>query len=251
MGRLERLGVEDARLALRCLDLTDLGDACTPRDATRLVSRARGPHADVAAVCVWPQFVSQCADALRGAGVRVATVINFPLGGEDVERAVEDAVEALRDGASEIDAVIPYRALLRGDERPTREMLGALADHMPGDCKLKAILETGELRQPSVVRRAAEIAIEAGAHFLKTSTGKTPVSATPEAARILLETIKASGKPVGFKASGGIRTLADAQIYLALAEEIMGAGWAQPATLRFGASGLLDSLLSTLEGRGG
>ena len=99
---------------------------------------------------------------------------------------------------------------------------------------------------------AAEIAIGAGADFLKTSTGKVKVNATPEAARILLSAIRASGRPgLGFKAAGGIRTTEDAALYLAIADEIMGPGWAAPATFRFGASGLLDALVATVEGRQG
>ena len=98
----------------------------------------------------------------------------------------------------------------------------------------------------NLVARASDIAIAAEADFLKTSTGKTPISATPAAARVMLERIRASGKPVGFKASGGVRTLADAAVYLALADEIMGPAWATPATFRFGASGLLDALLADI-----
>ena len=98
-----------------------------------------------------------------------------------------------------------------------------------------------------MIRRASNIAIDGGADFIKTSTGKTPVSATPAAARIMLGAIKSTGRPVGFKASGGIRTLADAEVYLDLADEIMGENWACPETFRFGASGLLDALLVALE----
>ncbi len=239
--------VTTAARALGSLDLTDLGDNCTEQAVTALTTKARTRHGNAAAVCVWPQFVSQAAAQLRGSGVKIATVINFPHGGEDVERAVEDAVEALRDGADEIDLVIPYKALARGDERAARDMICGVRDHVPNGRRLKAILETGELRDPALIKRACEIAIAGEAHFLKTSTGKTPVSATREAARTMLDAIKASGKPVGFKASGGVRTLADAALYLGIADEIMGAGWATPATFRFGASGLLDALLAELD----
>ena len=107
---------------------------------------------------------------------------------------------------------------------------------------MKVIIETGELPDRAAIDRATHFAIANGADFVKTSTGKTPVSATPEAAEIVLEAIEVSGRPVGFKASGGIRTLADAAAYLDLADRIMGPGWATPATFRFGASGLLDAL---------
>ncbi len=111
---------------------------------------------------------------------------------------------------------------------------------------LKVIIETGELPDRSAIDRAAMFAIEHGADFVKTSTGKTPVSATLEAAEIVLEAIAVSGRPVGFKASGGIRTVAEAATYLDLADSIMGREWATPATFRFGASSLLDALQSAL-----
>ena len=110
------------------------------------------------------------------------------------------------------------------------------------------ILETGELRDPDLIKRAAGLAIAEGADFIKTSTGKVRVNATPEAARIMLEAIAGSDRPVGLKPAGGIRTLGDAAEYLALADEIMGPGWATPQRFRFGASGVLDVILAALDG---
>jgi deoxyribose-phosphate aldolase len=107
------------------------------------------------------------------------------------------------------------------------------------------------LQDPKLIEAASRIAIEAGADFIKTSTGKTPVSATPEAAEIMLNAIKASGRPVGLKPSGGIRTLADAKIYLDLADRIMGQGWATPKTFRIGASSVYDTLIAAIEGKTG
>ena len=240
-----------ARRALACLDLTDLADATSQEEATRLIARGQTAFGPVAAICIWPQFVSGAAQRLRGTGVRLATVINFPAGGEDIERAVEDARQALRDGADEIDLVLPWRALKAGDEALPRAMVEAVAGCLPARARLKVIIESGELADPALIASASRIAIAAGAHFIKTSTGKTPVSATPEAARVMLTAIRDSGRPVGFKASGGIRTLADAQVYLGLADEIMGADWARPDTFRFGASGLLDALLAALRDGGG
>ena len=238
--------IETAKLALHCLDLTELGDTCGPQEVGRLFKAAQTPHGHVAAVCVWPQYVTRAADTLRGSPVRVATVINFPAGGTDIERAVEDTREALRDGAQEIDLVIPYRAFLAGDTKLTGDMIAAVADSLSSGQVLKAILETGELQSPELIEAAAQIAVEAGANFLKTSTGKTPVSATPEAARILAKVIKASGKPVGLKVSGGIRTLADARLYMEIAAAELGKDWISPAHFRIGASGLLTALLAEL-----
>ena len=232
--------------ALACLDLTDLSDSTSQEEATRLIARGQTAFGPVAAICIWPAFVSGAAQRLRGSKIRLATVINFPAGGEDIERAVEDTREALRDGADEIDLVMPWRALLRGDPALPRAMVEAVAQCLPSGHRLKVIIESGELKDPAYIDAASRIAIEAGAHFIKTSTGKTPVSATPAAARVMLKAIKDMGKPVGFKASGGIRTLADAQVYLDIADEIMGPDWASPETFRFGASGLLDALLAAL-----
>jgi deoxyribose-phosphate aldolase len=237
--------------ALRSLDLTDLTDTCTDQAIDALCRKALDPRGPVAAVCVWPQFVKRAQDNLKGSSVRIATVVNFPAGGEDVSRVADDTQEALSDGADEIDLVIPYEAVRRGDLAAATEMVEAVREIVDGDRLLKVILETGELKDPKLIETASRIAIDAGADFIKTSTGKTPVSATPEAAEIMLNAIKASGKPVGLKPSGGIRTVEDAKIYLDLASRIMGAGWATPRTFRIGASSVYDALIAALEGRAG
>lgn len=231
-----------ARRAIPLLDLTDLGDACSGHDIDRLCADAR--EAGTAAVCVWPQYVGQAVDALRGSPVAVATVVNFPAGGEDVDRTVEDTEEALGDGAAEIDVVLPYRALLRGDAASARGLLEAVREVVDGGRVLKVILETGSLETPAGIAQASRLAIAAGADFLKTSTGKTEVSATPKAAGAMLEAIRdgAGGRGVGLKVSGGVRTVAQAAAYLDLADRIMGPAWASPRTMRFGASALLAAL---------
>lgn len=237
-----------ARRLLSLLDLTNLEATCGPAEVKALCGRAVGPAGSVAAVCIWPQFVGEAKRLLGGGSVRVATVINFPNGGEDLERVVEDTEEALDDGADEIDLVMPWRAYLGGDTELPTQMIRTTRDVMPKGHPLKVILETGSLPDEAAIVGAARLAIAAGADFLKTSTGKMPVSATPEAARLLLETIAASARPVGFKAAGGIRTLQDAATYLALADAIMGPGWATPATFRIGASGLHAALVAAIEG---
>jgi deoxyribose-phosphate aldolase len=181
--------------------------------------------------------------------VRIATVVNFPAGGEDVDRVIEDVHEALGDGANEVDLVLPYSAVRRGDLDAAVNMVVGVRDMVDQGRLLKVILETGELRDPALIATASRIAIEAGADFIKTSTGKTPISATPEAADIMLAAIRESGRPVGLKVSGGIRTLADAALYLELADRVMGAGWATPRTFRIGASSVYDALIGAIEGR--
>lgn len=227
-----------AERTLPLLDLTELGDACT---ATRIDALCRDARmGGVAAVCIWPQFVHQAARALLGTSVRIATVINFPAGGEDVERAVTDTREALRDGANEIDLVLPYRAFLRGDAAAAAGMVEAVREACPTAC-LKVILETGALGTADAIAAAGRLALDAGADFLKTSTGKSPVLATVEAADALLGVIRAAGRG-GLKVSGGLRTLADAAAYLAAADRVMGPGWTASATFRIGASSLFGAL---------
>ncbi|MCH4563967.1 deoxyribose-phosphate aldolase [Halomonas sp. EGI 63088] len=240
---------QTARQALALMDLTSLNDDDTDERIESLCRRAKTPAGTPAAVCVYPAFVTSARRALKAHGlegsVKVATVTNFPHGGDDVMAAARATREAVAAGADEVDVVFPYRALMAGDEVVGRELVACC--HLAcGDATLKVILETGELKDPALIRRAAELAIAGGADFLKTSTGKVPVNATLEAAEILLTAIRDSGRDIGFKAAGGVRTAEDAQAYLALAERLMGADWITPAHFRFGASGLLGSLLETL-----
>jgi deoxyribose-phosphate aldolase len=235
-----------AARALSCLDLTDLSELTSDQETDELCRKARAGA--VAAVCVWPQMVSRARAQLEGSGIALATVINFPAGGDDVELAVNDTEEALSDGATEIDLVLPYRAFLEGRHETARAMVTALRDIVDGGRRLKVILETGELGGAATIAAASRLAIEAGADFLKTSTGKSPVSATPDAVETMLGAIKQSGRAVGLKVSGGIRTLNEARLYLETADRIMGPGWAKPTTFRIGASGLYDELVAA---RGG
>jgi deoxyribose-phosphate aldolase len=237
-----------ARLAISLLDLTDLGDDTTADAAEALCKRAR--DVGVAAVCIWPAYVSVCVDALSGTDIRVATVVNFPSGEEPDDDVAAMTRQALADGADEIDVVLPYRPWLRGEDARAGRLLDLVrglvtdhADHSAGPGIVKVIIESGELPDQAAIDRATHFAIAHGADFVKTSSGKTPVSATLEAAEIILEAIELTGLPVGFKASGGIRTVADARDYLELAERIMGDGWISMDTFRFGASGVLDSLV--------
>lgn len=232
-----------ARLAIGLLDLTDLADDASAEAAAALCARAAS--AGVAAVCVWPRFVAASAEQLQGSGVRVATVVNFPSGDEPVVDVVAMTEQALTDGADEIDVVLPYRDWLAGGDDTAAAVLdGVRAAVTAADParQVKVIIESGALPDLAAVDRAAYFAIAHGADFVKTSTGKISVSATPDAAEIVLEAIAMADRPVGFKASGGIRSAADADTYLDLADTIMGAGWASPATFRFGASALLGAL---------
>ncbi|HEX8048291.1 deoxyribose-phosphate aldolase [Rhizobium sp.] len=240
---------ETAAVALSLLDLTNLKDDCTPAQIETLCERAQSPYGNTAAVCIWPRFVAQARGILgTDHAVKIATVVNFPAGDMEVADVAAEAREAIADGADEIDLVIPYRALLAGNEQAVTDMVAAVKAECTGPVILKTILETGELKDVALIQRASELAIEAGSDFIKTSTGKVAVNATLEAADIMLRAIRDSGKKVGFKPAGGIGSVADAALYLSLAETIMASDWAMPSTFRFGASSLLDDILGVLAG---
>jgi deoxyribose-phosphate aldolase len=236
-----------ARRALVCLDLTNLDENCDPQAVDDLCRRAQTPYGSVAAVCVWPRFVAQACAALAHTGIKVATVVGFPTGDEPVADVIVETQRALADGADEIDMVAPWRALRDGNPDAVSEAVRAVKASC-GDATLKAILETGELADPVLIALAARHALEGGADFLKTSTGKAKVNATLEAAEILLEAISQTGSGAGLKVAGGVRTLSEAGAYIDLADRLLGAGRAGPKHFRIGASGLLDSLLAALEG---
>ncbi len=233
-----------ARLAISLVDLTDLTDDCTDAAVVALCERAA--RAGTAAVCVWPDFVARAAANLSGSGVRVATVVNFPTGDERPFAVGVVTARALADGANEIDVVLPYRQFAAGHlERPAA-VLDRVRAATDGRARMKVILETGELTDLDLIDRAARFAVEHGADFIKTSTGKSPVSATLPAAETMLHVIAGAGRPVGIKPSGGISKADDAARYIEAAERIMGAGWVSSATFRFGASGLLNALLEAV-----
>ena len=238
---------DTARHAISMIDLTDLSDDHAPDGIDALCARA-AEHG-TAAVCAWPEYVARCVELLAGTDVGIATVVNFPKGNEQVGAVLDETLTALSDGATEIDLVMPYKMFRNGDVKPTASLIEAVGDVIAPPGVFKVILETGELDAP-MIRSAAELAVGLGADFIKTSTGKTEVSATLDAARIMLEVIAAADRTVGIKPSGGIRTLDDAVAYLELAAEIMGPEWATPSTFRFGASGLLDALLAEIDGDG-
>ncbi|MCC4265425.1 deoxyribose-phosphate aldolase [Oceanimonas baumannii] len=239
-----------ARRVLSLMDLTSLNDSDTDADITALCHRVVTAAGTPAAVCVYPQFVSLAKTTLAALGVaeqvRVATVTNFPDGSADIAGAVQQTQAAIAAGADEVDLVFPWRALQSGDEQTGLALVSACKAAC-GEQLLKVIIESGALAEPALIRRASELAIEGGADFIKTSTGKVTVNATPEAAGIMLEVIRATGGTTGFKAAGGVRTLAQAAEYLALADRLMGPEWVTPAHFRFGASGLLTDLLRILQ----
>ena len=236
-----------ARTALACLDLTSLNDADTAADIDALCLRAQTPNGPVAAVCVWPRFVAQARAALP-ASVKVAAVANFPDGALDLARALADVKEIAQAGGDEVDVVLPWRTLLAGDSTEVGEFLSEVR-FASRPLTLKVIIESGELATTERIAQATRLALAAGADFVKTSTGKTKTGATPEAAATMLKEIQASGlSAAGFKASGGVRSVADAAGYIAQTEAVLGAAALHPQRLRFGASGLLTDIEAVLSG---
>ena len=245
--------VDVARRSLAALDLTSLGEDDTPARIEGLCASAVGAGGLPASVCVYPEHIATARRALDATGasaVKVATVVNFPDGGDDAGRASRETRRAVAAGADEVDIVLPWRALAAGNAAAATQVVIACREASPGRV-LKVILETGGLADPALVRAASDLALDGGADFIKTSTGKLPVGATPAAVRVMLEAIHERGGCAGLKVSGGVRTLADAATYLQLADAAMGAGWATPAHFRIGASGLLGEIRAVLGGARG
>lgn len=237
-----------ARL-LALVDLTRLERPDEPEPVDALVARAVTPAGAVAAVCLYPEWVPRAVGALAGTGVRIAAVANFPAGDDDPARAAAEAAEAAAAGAGEVDVVVPWQAHLGGDPAAIGRLVAACREALGSSVALKAILESGSLGSPAIVREVAARALDAGADFVKTSSGKVGAGADLRAAEAMLEAIAAAGHG-GFKASGGVRTTGQAQAYLELAERTLGPDWPTPATFRIGASSLLDDLLAGLPDAG-
>jgi deoxyribose-phosphate aldolase len=240
-------------LAIRMVDLTTLEGADTPGKVRALSAKAKRPDpADptcppVAAVCVYPAMVPVAAEVLAGSGVHLASVATaFPSGQAPLEVKLADTRAAVAAGADEIDMVISRGAFLSGRYRAVHDEIVAVKE-AAGPAHLKVILETGELGTYDNVRRASWLAMHAGADFIKTSTGKVPVAATLPVTLVMLEAVRdfraATGRQVGVKPAGGIRTTKDAIKYLVLINETVGDDWLDPDWFRFGASSLLNDLL--------
>lgn len=249
-----------ARRILACLDLTSLNDDDTPERIDALCDRALDDRFGVlpAAVCVYPRFVAQAAARLAGSGVGIATVVNFPHGGTHWDSIMAETQQALAAGATEVDFVVPFRAALVGSMFVVKDISEAIAKvchEYERPALVKAILETAALEDAPSITRVAECVIAAGADFIKTSTGKVPVGATPEAVEAMLAVIVAhhqrTGRVIGLKVSGGVRTVADAAGYLQQAEAALPGIEIGPSNFRVGASSLYDDIAAVLGGGSG
>jgi deoxyribose-phosphate aldolase len=240
-------------LAVRMMDLTTLEGADTPGKVAALCSKAMRPDPSdpsvpsVAAVCVYPNLVPVAVARLRGSSVKVASVATaFPSGQSPLAVKLADVREAVALGADEIDMVIDRGAFLSGRYAKVFDEVVQVKEAI-GDVHLKVILETGELGTYDNVRRASLLAMAAGADFIKTSTGKINPAATLPTALCMLEAIRdvhdETGRVVGFKPAGGVRTAKQAIQHLVLVHETLGPDWLTPDRYRIGASSLLNDVL--------
>jgi deoxyribose-phosphate aldolase len=240
-------------LAITMVDLTTLEGQDTPGKVRALCAKAMRPDPSdpscpaTAAVCVYPDLVATAKSALGSSGVHVASVATaFPSGRAAMDVKLADTRDAVEAGADEVDMVIDRGAFLSGRYLEVFEEIAAVRD-AAGPAHLKVILETGELQTYDNVRRASWLAMMAGAHFIKTSTGKVQPAATLPVTLVMLEAVRdyreQTGQMIGVKPAGGIRTAKDAIKYLVMVNEIAGPDWLDPDWFRFGASTLLNDLL--------
>ena len=248
--------VENKKLALSLIDLTTLNSTDTVEKVQKFTQKVNDfplhfPDIDnVAAICVYPNMVKTVEETLQLPEVNIASVSGgFPSSMTFTKVKVEETKLAIKAGADEIDIVLALSHFLAGDFQETHNDISAIKAAM-GDVHLKVILETGALETPENIWKASLLAINAGADFIKTSTGKMNPAATPMAAYIMCLAIayhyEQSGEKIGFKPAGGISTSEDALIYLAIVKEVLGDEWLNPLLFRIGASRLANNLLSDI-----
>ncbi len=241
------------KLALSMMDLTTLEGKDSIGKVIQLCQKAKVPYAPmpelptVAAVCVYPTMVRTAKNAVKGSGINVASVATaFPSGMAPLSVRIDDTKFAVDEGADEVDMVISRGAFLSGQYQQVFDEIAAIKEAC-GDAHLKVILETGELLTYENVRKASDIAMDAGADFIKTSTGKISPAATQPVTLVMLEAIRdyyyKTGKMIGMKPAGGIRTAKQAIQYLVLVKETLGAAWLNNEYFRFGASSLANDVL--------
>ena len=240
------------KLAISMLDLTTLEGKDSEGKVRQLCAKALRPHPmegvpQVAAVCVYPTWVRTAKNALKGSSINVASVATaFPSGNAPLSMRLEDTKYAVGEGADEIDMVISRGKFLQGAYNEIYDEIAAVKEAC-GNAHLKVILETGELETYDKVRLASDIAMDAGADFIKTSTGKVQPAATMPVTLVMLEAIRdyyyKTGKKIGMKPAGGIKTSKQALHYLVMVKETLGSEWLTPDYFRFGASTLANDLL--------
>lgn len=246
------------KLCYSTIDLTTLTEKDSVQSVGAFVKKAVDfqtiyPHIpNVASICVYPLFVDVVGLGVEGTDIGVTSVAGgFPASQTFVEVKMLEVSMAVENGADEIDFVINVGQMLEGDYEPMTNEIAMLREEAGEDTVFKVIIESGALQTPELIRKASLLAMEAGADFVKTSTGKIPVAATPEAAVVMCTAIRdyyeKTGRKVGFKAAGGIRSAEEAALLYTIVEEILGKEWCTPALWRIGASSLANGLISAIE----
>lgn len=246
------------KFCFSAIDLTTLSPCDSEESVTAFARRAAEFALDypeipnVASICVYPPFVETVGLEIDATPLRITSVAgDFPSSQTFLEVKMLEVAMAVENGADEVDIVLNVGKMLSGSLDEAANEVEVLREESE-DATLKVILETGALRTPELIRQASLLAMQAGADFIKTSTGKIDVAATPEAAVVMCHAIKdyyaKSGRQVGFKAAGGIRTAEEAALYYTIVKEILGEEWLTPELFRIGASSLANNLLSAIKG---
>ncbi len=254
----ENGNIDIYKRCLAAVDLTTLSCSDSAESVAALARRAAEFYIDypdlqnVASVCVYPPFVENVGLAIDGTPMRITSVAGgFPSSQTFLEVKMLEVAMAIENGADEVDIVLNVGEILAGNYDEAANEVEVLREESEG-ATLKVILETGALRSPGLIYNAALLSMAAGADFIKTSTGKIDVGATPEAAVVMCQAIgeyfRKTGRRVGFKAAGGVRTKEDAVLYYTIVKELLGEEWLTPELFRIGASSLANSLLSAIEG---
>ena len=209
---------------------------------------------NVASICIYPSFVETVGLAVDGTPMRITSVAGgFPAAQTFLEVKALEVAMAIENGADEVDIVLNVGRMLTGEYDEAANEVEVIRSEMDRDVVLKVIIESGALKTPELIRKASLLSMLAGADFIKTSTGKIDVAATPEAAVVMCEAIrdyyKKTGRKVGFKAAGGVRTAEDAALYYTIVEEILGKEWLTVDLFRIGASSAANNILSAIEGK--
>ncbi|MFR9620076.1 MAG: deoxyribose-phosphate aldolase [Rikenellaceae bacterium] len=265
LGAIERewannQSVEVYKFCLSALDMTTLSPCDTEASVKAFAERVMQLSAafpeltNVASICVYPPFVESVGLVVDGSSMRITGVAGgFPSSQTFLEVKALEVAMAIESGADEIDTVIPVGLILEGRYDEATSDIRLLREECGSDVTLKVILESGELRTPELIYAASQAAMEGGADFIKTSTGKVAISATPESAIVMAQAIRdfynKSGVRVGLKIAGGVRTAADAALYYTIVEHILGSEWLTPQLFRIGASSLGNELLSAIVGK--
>ena len=248
------------KLCYSTIDLTTLTEKDSVESVGKFVKKAvdfqtHFPEIpNVASICVFPLFVDVVGLGVEGSDIAVTSVAaGFPASQTFMEVKMLEVSMAVESGADEIDVVINVGQMLEGDYEPMTNEIALLRKEAGEDTVFKVIIESGALQTPELIRKASLLSMFAGADFVKTSTGKIPVAATPEAAVVMCTAIRdyyeKTGRKVGFKAAGGIRSAEEAALFYTIVEEILGKEWCTPALWRIGASSLANGLISAIAGK--